>query len=565
VVSVDLILTIQDLTDGAFTLGQTNPATIDVAKTLSFDVIAVTDAAPIFAPNQTGVEDSDNDISFSGLLVVDVDNDGSETLTMQMLGVPTGAILFWDSGSGLQQLVNSGGTDANGYTWTFEPDQLSGLVLRPPADFAGDFELTLQSTSMELSTLEVVTVTKEFTVAVSPDADDAYFYNEPQDASATEGNIIEVDVFARTQEVNNPNETVVLSIVVDIANSDASALDGLVGIRTPDGKTAGFLSVGFNFVAVIATTLSELENFEFIAGSQAHGSLAVQINIGSKDSATVNGVFETDITSAGDFQSKDITIEITPEPDAPILTLTANNVVSGEGLVPLGLSVEEINPAAGEQADILISGLPQGVQLSGNAVAVGANWIVAAEDVDTLAIQNADAASSLPFSITIEARSTLNGVTVLGAKETLAINVDSAAGDDDVLAGESDLSNLLIGGIGDDSLTGGNLDDTYLFREQDLGIAGDAAIDTITNFAATDDHIDLSDINIANVFFTSTSPGDAAILEIYDGNDNLTGSLLQSIELTGVTIDELNGDLTGAATDAQILNQMQQDNVLLTG
>ena len=560
------MLTIQDLTDGTLTLGQTNPATTDVAKTVSFDVIAVTDAAPIFALNQTGIEDTD--IAFSGLLVVDVDNDGSETLTMQMLGVPTGAILFWDSGSGLQQLVNSGGDDASGYTWTFAPDQLSGLVLRPPADFAGDFELTLQSTSMELSTLEVVTVTKEFTVAVSPDADDAYFYNEPQDASATEGNIIEVDVFARTQEVNNPNETIVLVIVVDGVRSDPTAIQQLVGIRTPDGGTANFINLGFNFTATIATTLDQLDSFELIAGNYAHGNLVVEINVGSKDSATVNGVVETDITKGtvpSDFESRSINIEITPEPDAPILTLTANNIVSGEGFVPLGLSVEEINPAAGEQADILISGLPQGVQLSGNAVAVGANWIVAAEDVDTLAIQNADAASSLPFSITIEARSTLNGVTVLGAKETLAINVDSAASDDDVLAGESDLSNLLIGGIGDDSLTGGNLDDTYLFREQDLGIAGDAAIDTITNFAVTDDHIDLSDINIANVFFTSTSPGDAAILEIYDGNDNVTGSLLQSIELTGVTIDELNGDLTGAATDAQILNQMQQDNVLLTG
>ena len=75
----------------------------------------------------------------------------------------------------------------------------------------------------------------------------------------------------------------------------------------------------------------------------------------------------------------------------------------------------------------------------------------------------------------------------------------------------------------------------------------------------------MSDINIANVFFTSTSPGDAAILEIYDGNDNVNDDLLQRIVLTGVTIDELNGDLTVAATDAQILNQMQQDNVLLTG
>jgi hypothetical protein len=107
----------------------------------------------------------------------------------------------------------------------------------------------------------VVTVTKEFTVAVSPDADDAYFYNVPSDEAGTEGNVIQVDVFGSTQELVNANETVVLSIVVDGTTSDATALDGLVGIRTPDGKAVNFVASGSNFIAVIATSLSQLENF----------------------------------------------------------------------------------------------------------------------------------------------------------------------------------------------------------------------------------------------------------------------------------------------------------------
>ncbi|MFQ3322309.1 MAG: hypothetical protein ACI90U_000115 [Pseudomonadales bacterium] len=565
-VSFDVELTIEDTTTD-LTLMQVNPAISVVTQTVTLDIIAVTDSAPIFAINQVGsniIEDTD--ISFTGLFVVDIDNDGSETLTMQMLGVPAGAILLLDSGSGLQQLVNSGGDVANGFTCTFDPSQLNGLVLRPPADFAGDIELSLQSTSMELSTLEVVTVVKDFTVAVLPDADDAYFYNEPSDAAGTEGNVIQVDVFGSIQELVNANETVVLSIVVDGTTSDATALDGLVGIRTPDGKAVNFVVSGSNFIAVIVTSLSQLENFEFIAGSQAHGSLAVQINIGSKDSATVNGVFETDITDSADFQSRNITIDIAPEPDAPILTLTASTITSGEGLIPLGLSLEEINPAteAGELASIVITGLPDGVLLSDEAVSSGASWIVAAEFVEDLVIKNADIAS--PFSITIEARSTLNGVTVVGGKQALAINVDSVVGDDDVLVGDASLSNLIIGGKGDDILTGGTAADTYLFQLSDIGTAAMPTSDTINLFDIAADHIDLSDIPGS---LNSGVELDTIIdLNEATGTTTLTidlgAGLVQSIVLDGVSKDDLFGS-SSWSDDADILTKMLQDQVLLTG
>jgi T1SS-143 domain-containing protein len=566
-VSFDVELTIEDTTTD-LTLMQVNPAISVVTQTVTLDIIAVTDSAPIFAINQVGsniIEDTD--ISFTGLFVVDIDNDGSETLTMQMLGVPAGAILLWDSGSGLQQLVNSGGDVANGFTWTFDPSQLNGLVLRPSADFAGDIELSLQSTSMELSTLEVVTVVKDFTVAVLPDADDAYFYNEPSDAAGTEGNVIQVDVFGSTQELVNANETVVLSIVVDGTTSDATALDGLVGIRTPDGKSVNFVASGSNFIAVIATSLSQLENFEFIAGSHAHGSLAVEINIGSKDSATVNGVFETDITDNADFQSRNITIDITPEPDVPILTLTVSTITSGEGFIPLGLSLEQINPAtaAGETADIVITGLPEGVLLSDEAVQSGASWIVAAEFVEGLVIKNADIAP--PFSITIEARSTLNGVTVVGGKQSLAINIGNTAVDDDVLVGDPNLSNLIIGGLGDDTMTGALLkEDTYLFRAADIGLVGDAALDTITNFGINLDHIDLSDIPGS---LNSGVELDTIIdLNEATGTTTLTidlgAGLVQSIVLDGAAKDDLFGS-SSWSDDADILTKMLQDQVLLTG
>jgi VCBS repeat-containing protein len=67
-----------------------------------------------------------------------VDQDGSETLSISVSGVPAGAAF-------------SAGTDLGGGAWSFTAAQLSGLQFLPPVGFSGTVNLTLSATATEQS------------------------------------------------------------------------------------------------------------------------------------------------------------------------------------------------------------------------------------------------------------------------------------------------------------------------------------------------------------------------------------------------------------------------------
>ncbi len=67
-----------------------------------------------------------------------VDQDGSESLSVSVSGVPAGAAF-------------SAGTDLGGGAWSFTPAQLSGLQFLPPVGFNGTVNLTLSATATEQS------------------------------------------------------------------------------------------------------------------------------------------------------------------------------------------------------------------------------------------------------------------------------------------------------------------------------------------------------------------------------------------------------------------------------
>ena len=65
----------------------------------------------------TGDEDSAIALTITSSLL---DTDGSETLSIEITGVPAGATL-------------SAGTDNGGGSWTLTPAELAGLTITPPA------------------------------------------------------------------------------------------------------------------------------------------------------------------------------------------------------------------------------------------------------------------------------------------------------------------------------------------------------------------------------------------------------------------------------------------------
>ena len=89
-------------------------------------------------------------VSFgAGLL----DQDGSESLSVSVSGVPAGAAF-------------SAGTDLGGGAWSFAPAQLSGLQFLPPMGFSGTVNLTLSAASTEQSNGASATSTQNVALVI---------------------------------------------------------------------------------------------------------------------------------------------------------------------------------------------------------------------------------------------------------------------------------------------------------------------------------------------------------------------------------------------------------------
>lgn len=556
---IELELTVQDQTSGLPVDGE-NPDIQVLSTNLSIDIIAQTDSVLIIAPDQAGNEDTD--IALQGLQITDLDTDGSETLSLQLLGVPAGAVLLWNNNGTLQQLTNNGSDGAGGFSWSFDADQLDDLVLRPPRDFAGDITLTLQATSMELSTQEIVTNAKTVNLFVNPVADHGEFYQTPEDITAREGDTINIGVYAKTKEALNPNETIIVTIVAK-SSSDLSASQGLVAIRTPDNRITLFNSVGFTSVASVVTTLADLESLNLITNDNAFGTLDIDIIVGSQDSAIVNGQLVTDSSTPAQSQTQSITIDITPLPDPPVITVPYNQITAAGSNVPLLLQAEAINPAPGETSVVIVRGVPEHINLSHGTLA-GSNWEVSIDDIAQLALQNAVAGET--YSLSLEPQSELGSDSVSGDIHSIDISMAPTLTGDNSLNAQDDVSGLLIGADGSDTLTAANATDTFLFRLEDLGTEASPANDSIIGFNPDQDQIHLSDI-------AQDLNSGAELNTIIELNENAgTTTLLidvgngieQTIALQGITRDQLYGG-SGWSNDEDILQRMLEDNLLLTG
>ena len=94
----------------------------------------------------------DNDIAL-GINAALVDTDGSESLTVTVSNMPSGASL-------------SAGTDNGDGSWSLTADQLENLSITPPANFNGQIDLTVTAVSTEAATGATATSTDTLTVNV---------------------------------------------------------------------------------------------------------------------------------------------------------------------------------------------------------------------------------------------------------------------------------------------------------------------------------------------------------------------------------------------------------------
>ncbi|MGL4727870.1 MAG: type I secretion C-terminal target domain-containing protein, partial [Bosea sp. (in: a-proteobacteria)] len=148
------------------------------SSTINLNVAARGDAPTLGGPSSfSGTEDTP--ILVAGLTAALSDADGSETMSVKIADLPTGAIL-------------SHGSNNGDGTWTVPVASLSALTITPPPNFSGTMTLRLVAYGLELSNGDFGTAEKTFTVNVAPDGDAVII--DPQSVSGTAGAMVKLNL-----------------------------------------------------------------------------------------------------------------------------------------------------------------------------------------------------------------------------------------------------------------------------------------------------------------------------------------------------------------------------------
>ncbi|WP_041641236.1 hypothetical protein [Magnetococcus marinus] len=224
--------------DFALVISDDGQDTAMATGSIHVEVDAVADAPELSVGNVGGTEDTAISLNINAALV---DVDGSESMSVVIAGVPSGAML-------------SAGTDNGDGTWTLEPGDLQGLTITPPAQSNDAMHLTVTATSTESNpttdqdagTVDTprASTSASFSVTVIGDADAAEFgdlsasmVEDQVVAGAPNGSVL-LDLTSITLGADADDNSEQLSVVLSIPN-DAPAGTYLWAPEADDLSYAG--------------------------------------------------------------------------------------------------------------------------------------------------------------------------------------------------------------------------------------------------------------------------------------------------------------------------------------
>ncbi len=548
--SGDLTINVEtNITDQSDSISQTDTQT--KTSSVIINVEPVTDIATM-PDTITEQGDEDGYIHIVGLGAILFDDDGSETISLNLSGVPDGAVMFYspDGGTTFIQLPNTG------KSWNFESAQADSIYIRPATDFSGDITLKLDAITNEIGTTEIITSTSEVIIGVNPIGDDIQFVGVPESLSGDEGESFTIPVDIESTETNS-NETLFLEVIFSAA--DQTQLAGLDKIQIGD-QEINIIKNGDIWLATAIINSDTLDQFTLFSGD-AFGDINITLKASSIDTDTILG---SEITHYGQAVEKNISLSLAPMPDAPELNLEYNSVIAKtETTIALNLELSMFNPAPNEQGSIIITGHPSDFVFSAGQ-AKGNGWEVAFDDIADLMMT---ANSEQNFSLSIEPISTLNGQTTAGIMQTIDVSITDK--NDNSLIGTAN-DDVIIGTANNDNMTGGGGNDRFVFKAENQGTSSDPAQDTIVDFdvTANSDNIDLrailnsvTDGVSADNYIDITENDGSVTLHIKDNGEDVS----QAITLENVDKDALYGSDSSSTTDAELLQKMIDDNNLLAG
>ncbi|MCB2101215.1 MAG: hypothetical protein KDE22_10125, partial [Rhodobacterales bacterium] len=287
------------------------------------------------------------------------DTDGSESLSITIGGVPSGATL-------------SAGTNNGDGTWTLEPGDLAGLTVTPPANSDVDFQLTVTATSTEADGGDAATTSGTIDVSVAADADAPRI--KFHHATGTE------------------DQPILLDVKVTLVDTDGSESVSITVAGVPNGAT---LSAGTdNGDGTWTLTQANLTGLTITppANSDADFQLtftATTTEADGGDTATATGV---------------VNVTVGADADAPSLTLSDASGTEDQA-ISLNLSAALTDTDGSESLSVTIAGVPSGATLSAGTNNGDGTWTLEPGDLAGLTI-TPPAGSDADFQLTVTATST---------------------------------------------------------------------------------------------------------------------------------------------------------------
>ncbi|ABK43250.1 Hemolysin-type calcium-binding region [Magnetococcus marinus MC-1] len=526
--------------DFALVISDDGQDTAMATGSIHVEVDAVADAPELSVGNVGGTEDTAISLNINAALV---DVDGSESMSVVIAGVPSGAML-------------SAGTDNGDGTWTLEPGDLQGLTITPPAQSNDAMHLTVTATSTESNpttdqdagTVDTpsASTSASFSVTVIGDADAAEF----GDLSAS---MVEDQVVAGA-----PNGSVLLDLtsITLGADADDNSEQLSVVLSIPNDAPAGTY-----LWAPEADDLSYAGNGNWVVSEDAMGSIRLvtpedysgEINVDVAITVTERG-FQVDdqgnLMLDGNGERIELTggdkwttteqfhVTVIADADEPHISIQAAGHEDMDGGIPFTISpsVTDGNAHGGAEVitSVTVSDIPANVVLMQDGLPLtpdaDGNYVFEPDNLDGLTLVT-PTHSNEDFQVTVTATAMDNNGDVESNSVVHTVDVVGVAdGVNDLVAGQSADATALVLQIakGTNSAHAGEFEifidgeSVGTYQTDVFHNNGNDAWDTLTI-----NDVDFSQVDPNSITFQPTS--------------NQSNILIKGVEIAGHTYDPTNG------------------------
>ncbi|MBF5095549.1 tandem-95 repeat protein, partial [Azospirillum sp. INR13] len=495
------------------------------SEPLVVTVNPVSDTPTLTVQAVTGNEDSAIPLTISPALT---DTDGSETLSITIAGVPSGATLS----AGTRTSTQTDGTS----TWTLTKDQLTGLTITPPLNSDRDFTLTVTAIAKDGSAVEA-TKSEPLVVTVNPVSD--------------------TPTLTVQAVTGNEDSAIPLTISPALTDTDGSEVLTIRISGIPPGATLANTLNGTLTVTNGSITLTpeQLAGLTITPPPNSDVDFTLSVTAVSKDGSAQEAT-----------KTESLVVTVNPVTDTPTLDV---NPASGneDASIALDITSALTDLDGSETLSIVISGIPSGATLSntlnGTLTVTNGSITLTAEQLAGLKIKpKLDSGDDFILTVTATAldreispvpvQKTL-AVTVVAVADTPTVSVtpvtyDLAVGQNGMLTG-TDNADTLSGGAGNDTILGGSGDDV---------IYGDGsgtfttALSITAALKDTDGSESISKVTISGVPTGAT---------LSAGTRNADGTwTLTEAQLSGLTLTATEGDANNSITLTVVSTSKEQEN-----